>query len=244
MSAIATSRHIELQSRADDLARRCDGLDATETVAEALREFSGKMAVISSFGTEAAALLHIVSRVDPATPVIFLDTLRHFPETILYKERLTRVLRLSNVVDVRPDDAALSTQDPELTLAASNPDMCCYLRKTLPMLRALRGFDAFLTGRKRFQAASRAALPLCEVQDRWIKVNPLAQWAKDDINRHFAENNLPRHPLEGKGYLSIGCSPCTQPASDATDARSGRWSGTGKTECGIHFGANGIERKG
>jgi phosphoadenosine phosphosulfate reductase len=239
MSAIGTTKHLELVAHAEEFGRRCDGRDTEAVVAAAIAEFSGKIAVLSSFGVEAAALIHIVSRVDPSVPVIFLDTLRHFPETLAYKERLTRVLGLRNVIDMQPDSARLAADDPNLTLAVRNPDMCCYIRKTLPMVRALRGFDAYFTGRKRFQSPGRAVLPLCEVQDRWIKVNPLTAMTRDDIDSYFRRFNLPRHPLESGGYLSIGCLPCTQPASDPADIRSGRWSGTDKTECGIHLGEDG-----
>jgi phosphoadenosine phosphosulfate reductase len=116
----------------------------------------------------------------------------------------------------------------------TNPDLCCYIRKTEPLQRALTGFDAWLTGRKRFQNAIRAELPLFETDGERIKVNPLASWSADDLRAYMVRHDLPEHPLVAKGYPSIGCVPCTTRVLPGEDQRAGRWRGLDKTECGIH----------
>lgn len=196
--------------------------------------FPGKVALVSSFGADSAVLLHLVSRVDPATPVAFVDTGHLFPETIAYRDLLIRHLGLTNVKIFSPAPEDLATQDPENFLWAEDQDRCCNIRKVLPLARALEGYDAWISGRKRFQADTRASLPLFEAQGHRTKINPLANWSARDIIFHLEKWNLPRHPLVAKNYLSIGCLPCTSPVRPGEDARAGRWRGKGKVECGIH----------
>ncbi len=237
MAPIRTSIANERLERIAELNARygkAATLDALDAVLH--REFPGKTAVVSSFGTESAILLNLVAQVDPATPVIFLDTLKHFGETQAYRKTLQETLGLTDVRDVRPDPDGLRAEDPDGTLHKIDPDRCCYVRKTLPMIRALRGFSCWITGRKRFQGDARASLSLFEAEDRWVKVNPLYKWSKDDIDAAFEVSGLPRHPLMEMGYLSVGCGPCSSPvAPGETDPRAGRWRGQDKTECGIHF---------
>ena len=114
---------------------------------------------------------------------------------------------------------------------------CCFIRKVEPLCRALAGFDAWITGRKTYQGGRRARLQVFEAADGRIKVNPLSGWRKSDLDDYFAVHDLPRHPLEYDGYLSIGCRPCTDPVAPAAAARAGRWPGSPKTECGIHLPA-------
>ena len=237
MNGMRTSTANERLDRIAALNDRYDGcstLDALRAVLEV--EFAGKTAVVSSFGTESAVLLQLVAQIAPDTPVIFLDTLMHFPETIAYRQALETQLGLTDVRDVRPDPAGLLAEDPSGTLHKTDPDRCCYVRKTLPMVRALQGFSCWITGRKRFQGQSRSNISLFEVQDRWVKVNPLYKWSRDTVEEAFATSGLPRHPLMDKGYLSVGCAPCSAPvAPGETDTRAGRWAGQDKNECGIHF---------
>jgi len=199
-----------------------------------LRDYVGRIAVVSSFGAESAVLLALVAEVDRGAPVLFVDTGQHFAETLAYRETLTRVLGLTDVrsVALRPDERA--GQDPDGALWTYDPDACCRLRKVTPLERALRPFDAWITGRKRHQAYSRVALPVQEVVDGKVKLNPLAAWSAAQIEAEMQRRHLPRHALSLAGYPSIGCAPCTRAVAAGEDPRSGRWAGTGKTECGIH----------
>jgi phosphoadenosine phosphosulfate reductase len=196
----------------------------------------GEIAVVSSFGSESAALLHLVAEADPSTPVIFIDTRMLFAETLAYKDALIRRFGLSDVRTVSPDGRVIRSTDPYGRLHLSDTDACCGFRKTDVLREALKDFDGWITGRKRFQAATRSDVETFErARDGKLKVNPLADWSKEDIDAHFAAFDLPQHPLVEHGYLSIGCASCTSPVKAGEDARAGRWRGSEKTECGIHF---------
>lgn len=199
------------------------------------RVFPGRIALVSSFGTESAVLLHLVSRIDRAAPVIFLETGKLFPETLRYRDALVDRLGLSDVRSVGPDAGTLACADPAGTLWQSDPDLCCWHRKVEPLDEALAGFPAFITGRKRFQGGMRSALPLIEREGGRVKVNALASWSAQQLKEHMAEHGLPPHPLEAQGYRSLGCAPCTRPTAPGADPRAGRWAGRSKTECGIHL---------
>lgn len=222
------------------LDRLFTGAQARDLVAYTLGELApGRTAVVSSFGTDSAVLLHLVAQVDRSTPVIFLDTGQHFPETLAHRDRLAGQLGLTDVRSVAPDPEALARLDPGGGLHAANPDLCCTIRKAEPLEHALKGFDVWLTGRRRRQAASRRTMPLVERDGKRLKVNPLADWDASDVDAYMTIHELPAHPLLAKGYPSIGCAPCTSPVAAGEDARAGRWRGTGKTECGIHLTRNG-----
>ncbi len=195
----------------------------------------GDVAIVSSFGAESAVLLHLVASIDPSVPVLFLETGKHFPETLAYRDTLVERLGLTDLRNLTPDADTLAKKDESGLRWSYDPDGCCEIRKVIPLDRAMAGFDASITGRKAFQAATRSALPRFEVDGAGrLKVNPLADWTKADLDAYFAEHDLPRHPLEAQGYLSIGCAPCTNKVKPGEDARSGRWAGWDKTECGIH----------
>jgi phosphoadenosine phosphosulfate reductase len=197
--------------------------------------FTGRIALVSSFGTESAVLLHLVAQVDRSTPVLFLDTGKLFEQTLRYKDELVNRLGLTGIQVLRPEPAALQEDDRDGTLWNYAPDHCCHLRKVLPLAAGLRGFDAWITGRKRFQGGARQALPAIEADaDGRIKINPLADWTPADIAAYFRTHDLPRHRLEADGYRSIGCLPCTDRVADGEDPRAGRWRHAAKTECGIH----------
>jgi len=219
----------------DDLNQRYDGAAAQDIVRDAIRSFPGRIALVSSFGAESAVLLHLIAQADRATPVVFLDTGKLFGETKRYRDQLIGVLGLTDVRSVTPDPNAVVKRDPKGVLWSQNLDACCALRKVEPLQRALRPFDAWFTGRKAFQASHRAALPSVEMAEGRFKINPLIAWARTDIEAYFAEFDLPRHPLEADGYLSIGCMPCTSRVGQGEDQRAGRWRGTAKNECGIHL---------
>ncbi len=234
--ALQTTARLELIDRAHGLSARHSGKSAEAVLKAAIRsEFFGRIGLVSSFGTEAAVLLHMVSTIDPYVPVIFLDTWKHFPETLAYRDELIGAFGLSNIQTVTPRRPSLAADDPAGDLHARNPDLCCHLRKTQPMLQALRALDCWITGRKRHQAATREELSLFEAQDRWIKLNPLLDWSPADVEAYFERHALPRHPLLAQGYPSVGCAPCTRAVAPGEDARAGRWADSEKTECGIHF---------
>lgn len=231
---------LRLAQRARLLELRYGGLDGAALLDAAVNEiFPGRIAVVSSFGTESAVLLDLVAQVNRATPVIFLDTGKHFPETLAYRDALVARLGLTDVRSIAPAADDLAWADQDGTLWRRSPDLCCELRKVLPLERALSGFSAWINGRKRFQGGQRRHLGLFEAADSRIKVNPLATWNTADLARAFVARDLPRHPLGAQGYPSIGCAPCTsKPGDDEGDARAGsragRWAGSDKTECGIH----------
>ena len=226
--------------RAGTFEARYGQLGAEAALRLAIRTlFPGRIALVSSFGAESAVLLDMVARVDPATPVIFLDTGKHFGETLRYRDALAARLGLTDLRSVKPGSAALAREDADGLLFARDPDRCCALRKTLPLKEALSGFEAWITGRKAFQAATRSGLPLFQSDGPRIKVNPLRHWRPDWIADHFARHGLPPHPLEAEGFRSIGCYSCTARSAPEADARSGRWPGIAKTECGIHTGMGG-----
>lgn len=204
----------------------------------------GNTAMVSSFGAESIVLLHMVSIIKPETPVLFIDTEMLFPETLAYQQEVAETLGLQDVrvIKAKPEDVA--KVDPFGRLHMANTDACCALRKTEPLENALNGFDAWITGRKRFQAGTRAALDLFEnEEDKRIKINPLAHWRKADLQDYITNNRLPRHPMIAKGYPSIGCAPCTSPVKEGEDERAGRWRGAQKVECGIHFTSDGVTKQ-
>lgn len=204
-------------------------------LAEVLTEvFPRRIALVSSFGAESAVLLHMAAGIDPATPVLFIDTGRHFVETLEYRDRLVAHLGLRDVRSIGPTAEEVATLDADATRAVWDPDGCCAFRKVAPLERALAGFDAWVTGRKRFQSAARFDLPVFEVDGVHVKVNPLARWSTADIESYVARHRLPPHPLVAQGYRSIGCAACTSIAHPDEDLRAGRWRGFDKTECGIH----------
>ena len=221
------------------LNRIYQGADTAELLHGVLRDrVAGDLAVVSSFGAESAVLLHLIAQVDQATPVLFLDTGKHFAETLAYRDTLVARLGLTDLRTLTPDAAELAARDESGLRWNYDPDGCCEIRKVKPLAAAMLGFDASITGRKGFQSATRSGLPRFEVdrsdaQGR-LKINPLADWNSERLAAWFAEHDLPAHPLVAQGYPSIGCSPCTSKVAAGEDPRAGRWRGWDKTECGIH----------
>jgi phosphoadenosine phosphosulfate reductase len=222
--------------RLNRLFRGTDTLEMLETL---LREgMAGDVAAVSSFGAESAVLLHLISRVNPNVPVLFLETGKHFPETLAYRDLLVERLGLTDLRNLTPDEAELAKKDESGLRWSYDPDGCCEIRKVKPLAKALAGFDATFTGRKSFQAATRANLPRFEIDNTdaqgRLKINPLIDWSPERLAAYIEEHDLPPHPLVAEGYPSIGCMPCTSKVAEGEDARSGRWKGWDKTECGIH----------
>jgi phosphoadenosine phosphosulfate reductase len=224
-----------VQADADALNARFAGVAAPEMLRTLFAEgMLGRVAVVSSFGTESAVLLHLVASADPTIPVIFVDTMKMFPETLAYRDTLVERLGIVNATVVQPDPAVLAAKDETGLRWSYDPDGCCAIRKVEPLARAKAGLDTWISGRKAFQSVTRQNIPRFEIEDGRLKLNPLGDWTKDDLQAWFVAHDLPRHPLEAQGYLSVGCQPCTSKVLPGEDPRAGRWRGWDKTECGIH----------
>jgi len=200
--------------------------------------FPGRIGLVSSFGSESAVLLEMVAEIEPTLPILFLNTGKLFGETLRYRDLMQGRFGFTDIRSLEPPEDELQAEDKNGLLWTRNLDACCELRKTRPLEQALGDFDAWVTGRKRFQSDGRAGLPLIEESAGKIKVNPLVNWGFEALQAYANEKNLPRHPLVADGYLSIGCVPCTRRVAPGETYRSGRWSSTDKTECGIHIGDN------
>ncbi len=217
--------------------QRFAALDARAVLRMCIQDlYPGRIALVSSFGADSAVLLHMVSTIDRATPVIFVDTGHLFPETLAYRDELAALLGLTDVQAASPSEEDLAAEDPDAFLWSSDPDRCCTVRKVQPLGRAVAGYEAWITGRKRFQSDTRASLPLFEAEGERTKINPLAGWDATRLLAYLDAHDLPRHRMVAKGYPSIGCIPCTSAVRPGEDARAGRWRGKSKTECGIHVG--------
>jgi len=224
------------QIDAAEFAVRLAGANPREIVEAAVEAMPGRVAVVSSFGTESAVLLKFVADVDPSTPVLFLDTQWLFKETLAYRDALIERLKLTDVRTVAPSPSALALRDPKRELCFRDRDACCGIRKVEPLARELAAFGGWMSGRKRYQGGEREDLPVVETDGPRLKFNPLARLTRAELNFTFTSARLPRHPLQALGFTSVGCTPCThRPAQGATE-RNGRWSGLAKTECGIHTG--------
>lgn len=227
-----------LKHQAMDVLSRTSDLSAIDFLTTMLQhEFKDEICVVSSFGAESAVLLHMVAQIDPTTPVIFLNTGKLFGETLRYRDRLQTLLGLTDVRSIGPHPTDLAEKDSNEDLWQKNNDMCCHIRKNLPQERALKGFKAVLTGRKRFQTSQRGSMQRIEIDDEAaarLRINPLADFTLEDLQAYLETHNLPKHPLVKDGYLSIGCMPCTDKVKAGDDYRSGRWSEQDKEECGMH----------
>jgi phosphoadenosine phosphosulfate reductase len=232
---IIDARPAFTQADADALNARFEGVDALTMLKAVFAEkLAGNVGVVSSFGTESAVLLDLVAKADPTVPVIFVDTLKMFAETLHYRDLLVKRLGFTNSSVVAPLPDVLAAKDETGLRWSYDPDGCCDIRKVEPLRRAKQGLDGWISGRKAFQSVTRQNLPRFEVEDGKLKINPLGDWTKVDLDAWFAEHDLPRHPLEAQGYLSIGCEPCTSKVLPGEDPRAGRWRGWDKVECGIH----------
>jgi phosphoadenosine phosphosulfate reductase len=192
----------------------------------AVARFAGRLALTMSFGGAGVVLAHMLAGIDRSVPVVFIDTKYLFPETLAFKDVVAERYGLT-VVSIGPE------HDPG-PLFLSDPDACCAIRKVEPMRRILPAYDAWVSAIRRDQSRTRSMLEVIEHHDTVIKIHPLAAWTRDDVAQYMTAHNVPTHPLLERGYQSIGCWPCTRPTAAGEDERAGRWSGTTKTECGLH----------
>lgn len=236
MNAIAPQlSSVSALPSAEELDRSLRDASPAEVIAAALKTVGReRLALVSSFGTESATLLNVMAEVDPAIPVIFLDTGWLFEETLAYRDTLIATLGLKDVRSIRPAEETLTREDPDRDLWFSDPDACCRIRKVEPLARALKPFSAWLNGRKRFQGNTRADIPVVEDDGARLKFNPFANVSREELEAIFVRAKLPRHPLAASGFRSVGCMPCTSRTAEGEDERAGRWRGRAKTECGIH----------
>ena len=224
-----------LPAAAARLSQTLSSGSPADVIAAAVKSVaSGRLAVVSSFGTESAVLLKYVADVDRSLPVLFLDTGWLFEETLAYRDELTRYFGLKDVRSLKPQIELIERRDPARDLWLHDTDSCCHIRKVRPLSDALGAFDGWINGRKRFQGGVRADIAQVEADGRLLKFNPLAMLTKEQLDEVFAASGAPRHPLEQHGFSSIGCIPCTSRTVAGEEPRAGRWRNSGRTECGIH----------
>jgi phosphoadenosine phosphosulfate reductase len=236
--SLASSEAEAPEQRVVRLNAELRGKSAQEIIRAASREFGRKITYVSSFGAESAAMLSLIAEADPGMPIVFIDTGMHFHQTLQYRDTLRNFLKLTDIRNVLPVAEEVKAADPKGVLNKTDPDACCEVRKVRPLEPALKGFEAWITGRKRFHGGGRTNLPVVEYSEGRFKVNPLVEWTHEDVESYFDSRQLPRHPMVAEGYPSIGCWPCTVRPEDPNDIRSGRWVGFKKEECGLH-----LERK-
>lgn len=206
-----------------------------EIIQWAVERFWPQIALSSSFQTQSMPLLHMVSQVRRDILIVFLDTGYHFWDTLVFREQVASEWHL-NVLDLYRDARwDVFAREHTRTLPLEDPNLCCFIHKVQPMQKALKDMKAWISGIRRDQTLVRARARILELQgDGLLKVNPLMNWTKTDVQRYLEENNLPSHPLLEKGYRSIGCAPCTVAVGAMNGERAGRWAGRGKIECGLH----------
>lgn len=194
-----------------------------------------KLFTTSSFQSHSLVLLHILSRIDKSIPIYFINTGFHFPETVRFRDEVTEAFGL-NTIDLKSDVPKFMQRDPEgKLLFTSDPDHCCYLNKTQPMDAILRSKDVWINGVRADQSAVRAAMKVEQpAQHGAIRFHPMLDWNAKMIWQYQKEYNLPKHPLEEKGFVSIGCEPCTRKLDPDMQEREARWFGLNKVECGLH----------
>ncbi|HYC23829.1 MAG TPA: phosphoadenylyl-sulfate reductase [Candidatus Bathyarchaeia archaeon] len=206
-----------------------------QILAWTVETFAPDAVLTCSFQHEGVVLAHMLRSLAPATPIFFIDTGYHFPETLAYRDELIERFGfpVRNLSSVMPREEFVAKYGDDLY--SRDPDLCCKINKVEPLRLALVGVRAWINGRRRDQALTRRRMPIAEqLQGGLIKVNPLAAWTSRDTFRYLSEHDIPTHPLFEQGYTSIGCAPCTRPVLAGDDERSGRWAGFNKTECGLH----------
>ncbi len=224
-----------LAKQVNNLNNESSNLSPEQILEKSLNEFCDKIAYICSFGSESAIILNMISQINKNLPIFLLNTNFLFPETIEYKNDLIDRLKLVNCKEIYPDKISLKKNDPKNNLWEKSIDKCCNLRKVIPLELKLKEFNAWISGRKSYHQGERTSLEAFEFLNGKVVVNPLANLNKNEVEEYFKINNLPKHPLVKKGYMSIGCVQCTSKTVDPNDIRSGRWKNSVKTECGIHL---------
>lgn len=197
------------------------------------------MFATSSFQTNSVVLLHLLSRIDKSIPIYFINTGFHFPETIKYKDTVTALLSI-NVIDLLPHvPKAMQCNASGDLMFTFDPDYCCYLNKVQPVEAILEKYDVWINGVRAEQNSIRRSFKQEEpTRHNATRYHPILDWTAEQMKAYILEYGLPVHPLQEKGYISIGCEPCTRPVN-GENARDARWAGMKKTECGLHLGLKG-----
>lgn len=211
------------------------GLSAQQSIRQAIEDYEGDLVIASSMGIDSAVLLHMIAQIDKNLPIIFLDTGKHFRETLHYRDQLVSKLGLTNLINITPDRKSVKEEDPQGLLNETDADSCCDLRKVRPLASKIFDYKVRITGRKRYQTPDRKDMPILQTDGEQVKLNPLAYWTAKDVTAYMRKYDLPAHPLLSLGFLSVGCQPCTTRVSDGEDPRAGRWRNLEKDECGIHL---------
>lgn len=243
LSSLANENTKPMLDKARQLSGLYEDMRTIYALEHMVKTFENQLFMSTSFGADSIVSLHLIAMIKPDLPILFLDTRKHFLQTLQYRDEIIAALGLKNVISIEPDKDEVSCEDADTNLYTRDTDACCDLRKVRPLERAVRPYKAWISGRKRHQAFSRQKLPIVEYDKGQFKLNPLARWTAIDIETYVKIHVLPRHPLISQGYQSIGCWPCTKPVTKGDDPRSGRWQGSDKTECGLHrpvFGGDGI----
>jgi phosphoadenosine phosphosulfate reductase len=224
----------DMESIAAEAAEALADASAEEVVRWATDTFGARICVTSSMTD--AVIIDLASKVRPGIDVVFLDTGYHFAETVGTRDAVAAVYPV-NLLNITPS-RTVAEQDAELgpRLFGRNPDLCCYLRKVEPLERTLKDYDAWITGVRSDETSNRREARVVEWDGRreMVKVNPIVNWTQKQVDDYISEHGVLVNPLVYDGYPSIGCSTCTLKVEAGADPRSGRWAGTGKTECGIH----------
>ncbi|MBW8482458.1 phosphoadenylyl-sulfate reductase [Actinomadura parmotrematis] len=236
MTLLETDRPtLDLEDIVESAATALAGASSLEVIRWAAATFGDRICLTSSMSD--AALIHLVSKVKPGIDVLFVDTGYHFAETIGTRDAVEAVYPV-NVINVTPS-RTVAEQEAALgpRLNGRNPDLCCHLRKVEPLGRALEGYMAWFSGIRRDETAGRRDRRVVEWDRRrgMVKVNPILDWTQEQMDGYMDDNGVLVNPLHYDGYPSIGCEPCTSRVAPGEDPRSGRWAGSGKTECGIHL---------
>ncbi|MFJ7420867.1 phosphoadenylyl-sulfate reductase [Streptomyces uncialis] len=229
-----TGRDAELKALAERAGRELEDAPALDVLTWATTTFGPRFCVTSSM--EDAVVAHLAARAMPGVDVVFLDTGYHFPETIGTRDAVEVVMDV-NLITLTPR-RTVAEQDAEHgpRLHDRNPDLCCALRKVKPLEEGLTHYDAWATGLRRDESPTRANTPVVgwDAKRRKVKVSPIARWTRDDVDQYVTEHGVLTNPLLMDGYASVGCAPCTRRVLAGEDARTGRWAGRAKTECGLH----------
>ena len=234
MTVVQRSDARVLQAVARYATAGLEGADAAEVIRWAADSFAGR--VVSTQAMANTTMAHLISVHAPEIPVVFLDTGYHFPETLATRDDLAARTNI-NLITIKPFQS-VAEQDEQYgkDLWARDPDLCCELRKVLPMEESLIGYEAWITGLRVASSPTREDVPVVQFDEKRgvLKISPMLHWSDDDLLRYTLENDVPVNPLMYDGYPSIGCGPCTARVAPGADPRSGRWAGQDKIECGLH----------
>jgi phosphoadenosine phosphosulfate reductase len=225
----------ELERLAQQGGQKLADATAEQILSWAVQTFGDRICVTSSMTD--AVTIDLASRMKPGIDVLFLDTGFHFAETIGTRDAAAAVYPVNLINVTPPRTVAEQERDLGPKLYARNPDLCCYLRKVVPLERALECYDAWITGVRREETQSRhsAQAVQWDARRKMVKVNPIVAWSQEDVAAYIRGHDVLVNPLVAEGYPSIGCATCTRPVRPGADPRSGRWTESGKTECGIHI---------